>query len=74
MISSPGVFTEVVHCYLATGLSVCDTGHEAEELIEIHWLPFEEAVERAIDNWINDAKSVIGLLRAQAFLSQDKTK
>lgn len=72
MISSPGVFTEVVHCYLATGLSVCETGHEPEELIEIHWLPFEEAVEWAIDNRINDAKSVIGLLRAQAFLRQDK--
>ena len=72
MISSPGVFTEVVHCYLATGLSVCDTGHEAEELIEIHWIPFEEAVEWAIDNRINDAKSVIGLLRAQVFMSKDK--
>jgi 8-oxo-dGTP pyrophosphatase MutT (NUDIX family) len=72
MISSPGVFTEVVHCYLATELSVCDTEHEAEELIEIHWMPFEEAFERAIDNRINDAKSVIGLLRAQAFLSKDK--
>ena len=74
MISSPGVFTEVVHCYLATGLTVCDTGHEAEELIEIHWLPFDEAVEWAIDNRINDAKSVIGLLRARAFLSQGKTR
>lgn len=74
MISSPGVFTEVVHCYLATELSVCDTGHEAEELIEIHWVPFEEAIEWAIDNRISDAKSVIGLLRAQAFLSKDKSK
>ncbi len=70
MISSPGVFTEVVHCFLATDLSTCDTRHETEELIEIHWLPFEEAVEMAIDNRINDAKSVIALLRAQAFLNQ----
>lgn len=70
MISSPGVFTEIVHCYLATELSVCDTGHEAEELIEIHWLPFEEAFEWAIDNRISDAKSVIGLFRAHAFLNK----
>ena len=72
MISSPGIFTEVVHCYLATDLSVCDTIHEVEELIEIHWIPFEEAVEMAIDNRINDAKTVIALLRAQAFLTQDE--
>ena len=71
MISSPGVFTEIVHCYLATELSVCDTGHEAEELIEIHWLPFDEAFEWALNNRISDAKSVIGLLRAQAILSKD---
>jgi len=71
MISSPGVFTEIVHCYLATDLMVCDTGHEPEELIEIHWLPFEEAVELSIDNRINDAKSVIGLLRTRALLNQD---
>lgn len=68
MISSPGVFTEVVHCFLATELSVCETGHEAEELIEIHWVPFEEAIEWAIDSRISDAKSVIGLFRAQAHL------
>ena len=72
MISSPGVFTEVVHCYLATELSVCDTGHEAEELIEIHWVPFEEAFERALDNRISDAKTVIGLFRAQAVLNKYK--
>lgn len=70
MISSPGVFTEIVHCYLATELSVCDTEHEAEELIEIHWMPFEQAFQWALDNRINDAKSVIGLLRAQAFLGK----
>ncbi len=72
MISSPGVFTEIVHCYLATELSVCDTDHETEELIEIHWILFEEALESALDNRISDAKTVIGLCRAQAFLSKYK--
>jgi 8-oxo-dGTP pyrophosphatase MutT (NUDIX family) len=70
MISSPGVFTEIVHCYLATDLAVCDTGHEPEELIEIHWLPFATAFEWAIDNRINDAKTVIGLCRAHEYLTR----
>lgn len=68
MISSPGVFTEIVHCYLATELMVCDTGHEPEELIQIHWLPFTEVYQQAIDNRITDAKTVIGLCRANEFL------
>jgi 8-oxo-dGTP pyrophosphatase MutT (NUDIX family) len=70
MISSPGVFTEVVHCYLATELAICDTQHEPEELIEIHWIPFKQAHEWAIENLINDAKTVIGLCRANAFLTR----
>jgi len=68
MISSPGVFTEIVHCYLATDLTVCDTRHEPEELIEIHWIPFNKAYQWAIENQINDAKTVIGLCRAKEFL------
>lgn len=70
MISSPGVFTEIVHCYLATDLTVCDTGHEPEELIEIHWIPFKQAYQWAIENRINDAKTVIGLCRAHEFLDR----
>lgn len=68
MISSPGVFTEIVHCYLATELSICETDHEAEELIEIHWLPLAEAFDWAINNKISDAKSVIGICRAHSAL------
>ncbi len=68
MISSPGVFTEIVHCYLATELTACDIRHEPEELIQIHWVPFDEAYQRAIDNRITDAKTVIGLCRANEFL------
>lgn len=70
MVSSPGMFTEVVHCYLATGLTPCEQQHEAEELIEVHWLPLQEAYDWAISNKINDAKSVIGICRAYAELNQ----
>jgi ADP-ribose pyrophosphatase len=70
MISYPGVFTEVVHCYLATGLTDCDLQHEAEELIDVYWLPLQEAYEWAISNKINDAKSVIGICCAYVELNQ----
>jgi len=70
MIASPGVFTEVVHCYLATGLQGGATSHEAEELIEIHWLPLQELWLQAIQGMITDAKTVIGLCRARAALDE----
>ena len=64
-LSSPGVFTEVLHLYLATGIAPATSAHERAEVIEIHWLPFASACEWALDGTITDSKTVIGLLRAR---------
>jgi len=69
MHSSPGVFDEVIHLYLATGLSHKGQNLEEDELLEVHWLPLREAVQWAHSGKITDAKTVIGLLRAVAILS-----
>jgi ADP-ribose pyrophosphatase len=64
-LSSPGVFSEVIHLYLATGIAPAAAAHEHAEVIEIHWLPFETACEWALAGTITDGKTVIGLLRAR---------
>lgn len=66
--SSPGVFAEVVHLYLAQGLTMVASAHESEEVIKIHWLPLQEACERAMNGKLMDAKTVIGLLRARQYV------
>ncbi|HEY7928699.1 MAG TPA: NUDIX hydrolase [Steroidobacteraceae bacterium] len=67
-VSSPGVFTEIVHLYLAQGLDSVKMSLEEGELIEVHWLPLPEACRRAERGDINDGKTVVGLLRARAAL------
>jgi 8-oxo-dGTP pyrophosphatase MutT (NUDIX family) len=62
--SSPGVFTEVIHLYLATGLEPVAARPEADEVFEIEWWPLEQAVERARNGELADAKTIIGILRA----------
>ncbi|HEY3784592.1 MAG TPA: NUDIX hydrolase [Steroidobacteraceae bacterium] len=64
VLSSPGVFSEVLHLYFATGLEPSNVAHERAEVIEIHWIALTEAHRWALDGTIRDAKSVIGLLRA----------
>jgi len=64
-LSSPGVFSEVIHLFLATGLSAATAAPEANEVLEVHWVSFEEACERALTGDITDSKTVMGLLRAQ---------
>jgi 8-oxo-dGTP pyrophosphatase MutT (NUDIX family) len=66
--SSPGVFTEVIHLYLARGLSEIDLGHEADEVIEVHWFPLADALIWCADGNITDAKTLIGLYRADGML------
>lgn len=65
-VSSPGVFTEVVHLFLATDLSHGAVGFEEHEVIEVHWLPFESALQMAHAGEIRDGKSLVGIFRAAA--------
>lgn len=66
IISSPGVFTEVVHLFLARALSSVPANTEAHEVLEVHWVPFAEALARAREGEITDAKTLAGLFRAGA--------
>jgi ADP-ribose pyrophosphatase len=68
VVSSPGVFTEVVHLFLARGLTHAASAPEAAEVFEVAWIPFEAALARALDGDISDAKTVIGLCRAAEFM------
>jgi ADP-ribose pyrophosphatase len=70
LLPSPGICDERIHLYLAQGLSVTPHAHESLEFIEIHWVPFSEAVQWALRGEINDAKTVVALLRAQAHLQK----
>ena len=65
-LSSPGVFSEVLHLFYATGLEPSTAAHEHAEVIEVHWVPFEDAHAWALSGKIRDAKTVIGLARAFA--------
>jgi len=64
IVSSPGVFTERIHLFLATELEPHAQATEPGELLEVHWLPFDEACRRALADEITDAKTCVGLLRA----------
>lgn len=64
-LSSPGIFTEVLHLFLATGVEPATAAHEHAEVIEVHWVPFAEACGWAESGEIRDGKTAMGLLRAR---------
>jgi len=65
ILTSPGVFSERLHLFLARGLGPSATAHERAEVIEVHWVPLAQACAWALDGTIADAKTAIGVLRAQ---------
>lgn len=69
MHSSPGIFSEVVHLYLARELSATARAPEPGEVMEVHWQPLAELVAWALDGRISDAKTIIALLRTRALLA-----
>lgn len=65
-VSSPGVFTEVIHLYLATGLQAVTAKPEAHEVLEVHWKPLDEVLRMAHSGELRDGKSLVGVFRAAA--------
>lgn len=72
IFSSPGVFTEVIHIFLARGLSPCESGAEPHEVFESRWVPLDDAASEAADGRLQDAKSIIGLFWAHTRLQAEK--
>ena len=64
-LPSPGVFSERLHLFLATGLAPAAAAHEQAEVIEVHWVPLAEACRWALTGEIADGKTALGLLRAR---------
>lgn len=63
ILSSPGVFTEVVYLFLAQELTRVPARAERHEVFEVHWVALTDAIGRVMDGDINDAKTVVGLLK-----------
>lgn len=68
----PSVSTQKSHVFLARGLSEVPTNPDEDEILELLWIPFEEALEKAHAGEIDDAFTAIGLFRAQAHLRNEE--
>jgi len=70
-ISSPGVFTEVIHLYLATELVPAQQQLEEMEVLEVHWMTLDKVMSMVKAGEIHDAKTLVALLYLQQYL-EDK--
>jgi ADP-ribose pyrophosphatase len=69
-----GIFTEVIHLFLAQELELGTARPDADEELELDWLPFDVALERVARGDWNDGKTAMALLRAQYLLHSVKLR
>ena len=66
ILVAPGYTTERIHLYLATDLTPVPPRPDEDERIEVVKMPFEEALARIDGGEIDDAKTIVALLRTAA--------
>ena len=64
----PGYSDERIHIYLATELQPAEQHLDADEVIQVQEVEFNEALEMIGNGEIQDAKSIAGLFMASAWL------
>jgi ADP-ribose pyrophosphatase len=68
VVTAPGFCDEVIHLFLATDLAIAPAPPELHEVLEVHWLALDDALRRAVEGEIRDAKTVAALFRARESL------
>ena len=61
-----GFCDEVIHVYMATGLTFAASSPDADEFINVDLVPLTELVDAVLDGRIEDAKTVVGALICDA--------
>ena len=68
--STPGFSNEVLHLYLATGLSEGESCSDEDEFIASEKYPVQKLLDMVISGEITDAKSIIGILLADRIIDK----
>lgn len=67
MLTTPGFTDELIHVFLASGLTHGETAREADEFVDVVIMSLAEALELIRTGEIMDAKSALAILYAAGF-------
>lgn len=64
--TAAGFADELIHIYMATGLTLAESSPDADEFINVDLVDLSELVDAVLDGRIEDAKTVVGALICDA--------
>ena len=69
IIPAPGCYSEILHLYLARDLKMETQDLDPDEFLNVERIPFDEMVRRCLSGEIQDAKTVVAVLKAKILLN-----
>jgi len=69
ILPSPGCFGEILYLFLARGLHMDSAHPDEDEFLIQERIPFDEMVHRCVTGEIEDAKTLIAVLKAKVLLN-----
>ncbi|NLT13259.1 MAG: NUDIX hydrolase [Clostridiales bacterium] len=69
---SPGFSKEILYIYLATGLVRGAAHPDEDEFLSVEAVPMETLINKIMAGEIKDGKTIIGILKAQKYLEQNR--
>lgn len=60
---TPGYCSEIIHMYLAKGLTFGAQDLDSDEFLEVVRIPLEEAFQMVMSNQITDSKTQVGVMK-----------
>lgn len=74
LVTSPALLDEVIHLYLARGLSFGDTDPDDDEFLDVVRIPLDTMVEMVMDGRIRDAKTQTAILKTKMILDRENNQ
>lgn len=71
---TPGYCGEIIHMYLAENLTFSEQHLDADEFLEVHRIPLEEAFQMVMRNEIRDSKTQVGILKTYQLIKGQAAK
>ena len=69
ILPSPGCYSEKLHLYLARGLHTGEQHLDHNEFLNVTRIPFDELYNRCMSGEIEDAKTVVAVLKVKLLLN-----
>ncbi len=69
---SPGFSSEIIYLFIARGLREGESACESDERMEVHLVPFEEAIAMVLRGEVRNAAAVCGLLAVAALKRREE--